>query len=256
MTSRTAYIDMEFAGIYGTHQGMQIPIEIGVVIHQPDSDTITFAGTAFSQPVDVELWKNVTDDVGKRIEGQRRVFNLASRGQTKNFDKKFHLGADGQREAHRIIALVFRDLRTFMQTLNRKDIGTLAFFARRREMETFRDSRIQTGGFIIRDLQDEIRSRFHLREHVSLDRASLITDIGITKTSIQSSHFSYTLPKKYRYLIKPHKAIGDAARIFLVDREFSQYPEEFRIQLTGHIREYERRKESEKSAPKGLNGQF
>ncbi|OPX61669.1 MULTISPECIES: hypothetical protein [unclassified Methanoregula] len=249
MNTSTAYIDMEFAGIYGTRQGMQIPIEIGVVIHHPESDTITFAGTAFSRPVDVELWKNVTDDLGKRIEGQRRVFNLASRGQTKNFDKKFHLGADGQREARRIIALVFKDLRTFMRTLNRKDIGTLAFFARRREMETFRDCRIQTDGFIVRDLQDEIRSRFHLREHVSLDRVSLITDIGIMKTSIHSAHFTYTLPEKFRYLIKPHKAIGDAARIFLVDRELSRYPEEFGIQLTGHLREYERRKDSEKSAP-------
>ena len=40
MTPNTAYIDMEFAGIYGTHQSMQIPIEIGVVIHQPDTDVL------------------------------------------------------------------------------------------------------------------------------------------------------------------------------------------------------------------------
>jgi len=31
----TAYIDMEFAGIYVTHQAMQIPVEVGVVVHQP-----------------------------------------------------------------------------------------------------------------------------------------------------------------------------------------------------------------------------
>jgi hypothetical protein len=248
MTPSTAYIDMEFAGIYGTHQGMQIPIEIGIVLYQPDRDTLSFAGTAFSRNIDVELWKNITDDVGKRIEGQRRVFNLIARGHTKIFDKKFHLGTSGQNEARRVIAGVHQDLREFMQALNQKDIGTLVFFANRREMETFRNSRVQTDGFLIRDLQDEIRSDYHLKEHVSLDRVSLVTDFGITKTTVRSAHFRYTLPEKFRFLIKPHKALGDAARMFLVDREFHQYPEEFGEHLKGHLEEYERRKGTEKPA--------
>jgi len=256
MTSSTAYIDMEFAGIYGTHQSMQIPIEIGVVIYQPDSDALSFAGKAFTGTIDVELWKNITDDVGKRIEGQRRVFNLAYRGNTKVFDKKYHLGAEGRREARRAIAGVHRDLRGFMQAFNQMDIGTLVFFARRREMDTFQVSRVKTDGFFIRDLQEEIRSRFHLKEHVSLDRVSLITNFGISKTIVRSAHFSYNLPEKFRYLIKPHKAIGDAARMFLVDLEFHRFPETFGEQLTGHIKEYERRKIAEKPAPDGVDGQF
>jgi hypothetical protein len=247
---------MEFAGIYGTHQGMQIPIEIGVVIHQPDSDTLSFAGTAFNRSIDVELWKNIINDVGKRIEGRRRVFNLASRGHTKMFDKKFHLGLEERREARRAITGVHQDLREFMLALNQMEIGTLVFFARRREMETFQNSRVKTDGFIIRDLQDEIRSYFHLKEHVSLDRASLVTNFGITKSSISSTHFSYTLPEKFRYLIKPHKAIGDAARIFLVDQEFHRFPEQFGEQLTGHIDEYERRKVADKPVPDDGNGQI
>jgi hypothetical protein len=253
-TASTAYIDMEFAGIYGTHQGMQIPIEIGVVIHQPDTNTLSFDGKAFNRTIDVELWKNITDDVGKRIEGQRRVFNLMSPGHSKIFDKKFHLGTEGRKEARRAIAAVYQDLQKFMQALNQKGIGTLVFFASRREMETFRYSRVKTDGFLIRDLQGEIRSYFHLKEHVSLDRVSLVTHFGITMSTVSSAHFSYTLPEKFRYLIKPHKAIGDAARMFLVDLEFHQYPEEFGEQLTGHLEEYERRKVAEKPAPDDRNG--
>jgi hypothetical protein len=247
---------MEFAGIYGTHQGMQIPIEIGVVIHEPDTDALSFAGKAFNRTIDVELWKNITDDVGKRVDGQRRVFNLESPGHSKIFDKKFHIGNEGQREARHAITGVHQDLREFMQALNNKDISTIVFFACRREMETFRYSRVETAGFLIRDLQDEIRSRFHLKEHVSLDRVSLVAHFGIKKSKISSTHFSYTLPEKYRYLIKPHKAIGDAARMFLVDREFHQYPEKFGEHLLGHIYEFERRKVAEKPAPDGGNGQF
>jgi hypothetical protein len=256
MRPSTAYIDMEFAGIYGTHQGMQIPIEIGVVIYQPDTDSLSFAGKAFSQTIDVELWKNITDDVGKRIDGRRRVFSLASHGHTKIFDKKFHLGEEGQKEARQAIASIHQDLREFMQALNRKDIGTLVFFAHHRETDTFRHSGVKTDGFLIRDLQDEIRSYFHLKEHVSLDRISLVTHFGITASRVCSAHFSYALPEKYRYLIKPHKAIGDAARMFLVDQEFHRYPEKFGDDLTGHINEYEPRKDAGNPARDRGNGQF
>lgn len=256
MTPGTAYIDMEFAGIYGTRQGMQIPIEIGMVLYDPDTDTISFAGTAFSRPVDVELWKNVTDAVGKRVDGQRRVFNLASRGHTKIFDKKFRLPPEGLREARHTIAAVHRDLRSFMRSLDIRRIGTLVFFARRRELEAFREARIPTNDFLLRDLQEEIRSRYHLQEHVSLDRASLITNFGIAKTSIRSTHFTYDIPEKYRYLIKPHKAMGDAVRMLLTDREFTRYPEEFGMQLQDHLREYQRRKEEENGAPERETGPF
>ena len=153
----------------------------------------------------------------------------------------------GRKEAHQAIAGVHQDLRGFMQSLNQVEIDTLVFFARRREMETFQDSRVQTDGFLIRDLQDEIRSDYHLKEHVSLDRMSLVTNFRITKSAVSSDHYTYTLPEKFRFLIKPHKAIGDAARMFLVDREFHQYPEKFGERLKGHLEEYERRKGAEKS---------
>jgi|WetSurMetagenome_2_1015567.scaffolds.fasta_scaffold04739_5 hypothetical protein len=256
MTPGIAYIDMEFAGIYGTHQSMQIPIEIGVIIHEPDTDALSFTGKAFNRTIDVELWKNITDDVGKRIEGQRRVFNLASPGHIKVFNKKFHLGMEECKKARRIITSVNQDLQKFMQALNQRKIGTLVFFASRREMETFQYSRVKTDGFLIRDLQEEIRSCFHLKEHVSLDRVSLVTNFRITKSAISSAHFSYTLPEKFRYLIKPHMAIGDATRMFFIDLEFHRYPEEFGECLTGHIEEYERRKMAEKPAPDDDKGQF
>ncbi len=251
----TAYTDMEFAGIYGTHQRVQIPVEIGVVIHRPESDSLSFAGTAFKRTIDVERWKNITDDVGRRVEGQRRVFNLAFRGHTKNFDKRFHLDEEAQAEARRAVAGVHHDLWKFIRALNHQEISTLVFFARRREMETFRVSRIKTDRFFIRDLQDEIRTHFHLREHVSLDRASIVTKFRITKSAIQSAHFSYTLPERFRFLVKPHSAIGDACRIFLADLEFHRFPEEFGEVLAGHLEEYGNRN-MKKSSPDGGNGQL
>lgn len=248
MTSRTAYIDMEFAGIYGTLQGLQIPIEIGIVIHEPISDTLSFAGKTFSRDISVELWKNITDDVGKRIVGQRRVFNLSSRGQTTPFDKSYRLSAGDRKKAQTAIAGVHQDLMNFLRTLNQSDIGTLVFFARRREIETFRHAGVNTDGFCIRDLQEEIREAFRLKEHISLDRVSLVTGFGISGPNFHSCHFSYPLPEKYRFVIKPHKAIGDAARMILIDRELQEYPEDFGALLRRHIEAYDQRRQAETEA--------
>jgi len=229
----TAYIDMEFAGIRGTRQGVQIPTEIGVVLHDPASDTVAFAGRAFSHDIEVELWKNVTDDVGKRVDGHRRVFNLTRPGETLPDDRKFRLDSEGTRRARKAIAGVHADIRAFMQALNHKNIDTLAFFARRREMETFQRARV---------LQSEIRHEYSLKEDVSLDRMSLVIGFSLRQDAIASTHFRYPIPEKFRYIIKPHKAIGDAARMLLVSREFHLHPREFEEGVREHLRHYEARK--------------
>jgi hypothetical protein len=247
---------MEFAGIYGTRQSMQVPIEIGIVICPPNAEVPSFFGKAFNWPIDVELWKNRTDDLGKRIDGKRRVFNLASPGRSRQFDHNYSLDAAGWQAAQRAVARLNRDLKDFMQVLSREDIATLVFFSGRLEIEALRNSRVRTSRFAIRDLQDEIRSRFHLREDISLDRAALVAGLVIGETEIRSLHFSYPVPERYRYLMKPHKAIGDAARMFLVDLEGSRFPDQFGSRLTGHIEEYDQRRIAGKSLQQGENGQF
>lgn len=238
----TAFIDMEFAGIRGTRQGMQIPIEIGVVLLDPEQDTLSFAGKAFVYDIEVELWKNVTDDLGKRVDGRQRVFNLACPSLSIPEDRKFRLDAEGTRHARTAIASVHRDVRQFMQALNHKNIGTLVFFAKRREMETFARARVNLEGFAIRDLQTEIRHAYQLKEDLSLDRASLVIGFALNGGTISSAHFSYTIPQRFRYIIRPHKAIGDAARMLLLLREFSDYPEAFEAGVRDHVRSYDARK--------------
>ena len=233
---------MEFAGIRGTRQGIQIPTEIGVVLHDPVSDTIAFAGRAFSHDVEVELWKNVTDDLGKRVDGHRRVFNLARPGETLPDDRNFKLDFEGSHRARKAIAGAHADIRAFMQALNHKNIDTLAFFARRREMETFQRARVNTTGFLIRDLQSEIRHKYTLKEDVSLDRMSLVIGFSLRHDAITSTHFRFPIPEKIRYIIKPHKAIGDATRMLLVSRELHLHPLEFEMGVREHLRHYEARK--------------
>ncbi len=245
-TPLTAYIDMEFAGIYGTHQRMQIPIEIGVVLHDPATNALSFSGKPFHTDIDVELWKNILNDVGKRVDARRRVFNLAEPACTRQFDHRFHLSPAGARKARTAIAAVNTDLHLFMQALNSWNIGTIVFFARQREIVAFRQAQVRTDGFLTRDIQHEIAHAMQLKEQISLDRMSMIIGFGITSTAIRSAHLSYTIPKQYQYVIKPHKAIGDAARMFLVDMEFGRYHMETRAKILEHLRQYEKAREAER----------
>jgi HAMP domain-containing protein len=214
----TAYIDMEFAGIRGTRQGMQIPTEIGVVLHNPATDTLSFAGKAFCHDIEVEVWKNVTDDLGKRVDGYRRTFNLARPAVSIPDDKKSRLTAEGTRHARAAIGAVHRDVKTFMQALNHRNISTLVFFAKRRELETFQQARVNLDGFLIRDLQTEIRHEYELKEDVSLDRMSLVIGFILNGKAISSSHFSCSVenldPNKLYEPVKVSE--NDLARDFLL----------------------------------------
>jgi hypothetical protein len=131
-----------------------------------------------------------------------------------------------------------------MQALNSRNIGTLVFFARQREQVAFRQARVRTDGFLTRDVQHEIAHAMQLKEQISLDRMSLIIGFGITSTTIKSAHLSYTIPPQYQYVIKPHKAIGDAARMFLVDMEFGKFQKETRAGIKDHIQQYETAREA------------
>jgi hypothetical protein len=146
-----------------------------------------------------------------------------------------------------------------MQGLNPADIGTLVFFARQRELAAFRQARIRTDGFLIRDLQHEIHRQMALKEHISLDRMSLIIGFALRSSSVRSAHFLYRIPGKFRYLIRPHKAIGDAARMFLVDQEFHHFTRETTQGVKDHRAQYEQARQvrnAVKNDKKGENPGF
>jgi len=117
------------------------------------------------------------------------VFNLESPLHSKPFDKRYHMSTGGRNEARRVTGSVYQDLRQFMQALNQKDIRTLVFFAGRRYMETFGKAGVITKNFFIRDLQEEIGSRFYLKEPHSLDRVSLVSYFGITASRVKFCPF-------------------------------------------------------------------
>ena len=228
-----AYMDMEFGGICGTWQRIKVPVEAGVVIHDEKTGSVRFAGREFTVPLDVTVWRNVTDELGRTV--RKDPCTIGPDGeQTTPGMKRTRLDRAGWRCAAEISSAVHSDLKRFMAGLDGFGITTLVFFAADYELTALRQARVNLTGRVIRDLQEEIRSAYSQKNPLSLDRLSYITRFTAADGQFSSRHFRYPVPQDYRGRLKPHQAVGDAARIFLASREFSCYTDE----LEEGIRQY------------------
>ena len=241
----TAYVDMEFGGICGTGQRMKVPVEAGAVIHNEGNDRVTFAGRTFSTPMDVTVWRNVTDDLGRTVGKDPRTIGPERGEGGEPGMRRVRLDREGRRLATTSSRAVHEELKTFMTGLNGYGISTIVFFAAGYELAALREARVNLAGFIVRDLQAEIRVRYTEKNVLSLDRLSVITGFGEEDGHFVSRHFRYPVPQAFCDRMKPHDAVGDAARIFLADREYACHPEELGAWIGQYLAVCEERKKNE-----------
>ncbi|MDK2974849.1 MAG: hypothetical protein PWP08_1220 [Methanofollis sp.] len=59
------------------------------------------------------------------------------------------------------------------------------------------------------------------------DHAAFIIGFGGGAGTVGSNHYRYPVPDRYSPFIRPHRAVVDAVRIFLLTREFYAGPDSF-----------------------------
>lgn len=225
---RIACIDMEFGHVYGTHRGVVMPIEVGAVVYGRDDDVPAFAGRTFAYDIEVEVWQNRIGPLGVRTGVETSVANPGKGLDGMPYDPSHHLGGRGWQRARRVAAASFAELGDFMSDLCDEDgISRFAFFARGMESKALARAGFDLSGYRCTDLQHEIRAVLGMRDVLSLDRASCIIGFAHGRREILSRHYRYPVPDVYDGRISPHTAVGDAARIFLLAREFYAEKEEF-----------------------------
>ena len=159
--------------------------------------------------------------------------------------RRVRLDREGRRLATSSSRAVHADLKTFMTGLNGCGITTIVFFAAGYELAALREARVNLAGFIVRDLQAEIRARYSEKNVLSLDRLSVITGFAAADGHFLSRHFRYSVPPAFHDRMKPHDAVGDAARIFLADREHACHPEELGARIGQYLVLCEERKKND-----------
>jgi hypothetical protein len=231
----TAYMDMEFGGVCGTWQRMKLPVEAGVIIHDPASDTLVFSGKKFSYDIDVTVWKNITDDLGRTVGKNPCSINPVKNSREVGHVKKIRLDHEGRQKAYRISRIVHAELKDFMQSLNGRGITTMVFFASDYEKTTLDLARVNLSGFDVRDLQRDMKAAFSLKDVLSLDRLSHVIGFTTGNGHMSSAHFRYPVPAPYRDWMNPHDSVGDSARIFLIAQEFCHYRDDLEGKITDYL---------------------
>jgi hypothetical protein len=223
-----AFVDMEFGHVYGTHRQIVMPIEVGVVTYDPAADRAVFSGKTFAHDLEVEIWKSSTDDLGRRTGVVTTVANPGLGTGGLPYDPRFRLDRAGWRHAREAAAASFSDLACFMGDLcSRSDPETFTFFARSMECRALDRAGFDLGPYACTDLQCEVGAALGMKQFLSLDRAGCIIGFGNGAGAIRSNHYRYPVPDCYAPLLRPHRAVGDAARIFLLAREFYASRESF-----------------------------
>ena len=237
-------MDMEFGGICGTWQRMKVPVEAGVVIHDRENDVLSFAGRKFTYDIDITIWKNITDELGRTIGKNPCSLNPAKKGSEVEGQRKIRLDPEQRKTAYRTTVTVHRELQDFMRGFNGLGISTLVFFAADYERTTLAQAKVRLEGFKVHDLQRDIKTAFSQKEVMSLDRLSYVIDFVARNSTISSRHFRYGVPSGFRDWLEPHTAVGDAARMFLLSQELEFYPDELRERVNQYLVKCEENKKA------------
>lgn len=191
--------------------------------------------------------KNSLDSLGNPVGLEETVIN-PMRMKRSAYDPRYRMPRPTRGRMERDIALVFKKLAMFMeQVIEDHSIDRIVFYGGQEDKNLLKRSRIDTDLLDTHDLQTEIRNE--IGHDLSLDKASMMIDFSNNGREILSRHFRYHIPEKFEHLIIPHKAVGDVARIFMLDKEVNNYRKEFIRSARKHMERIESYREREEEIP-------
>jgi len=213
------FLDMEWGQVYGSYRRHFIPIEVGVVIFSSEDDVPILEGKKFYYDIDLVVRRNIVNHVGKTVGFSETVANLAKGEYQKPFTHSYKLQKPGKAVAIRLSQRSLSDLHQYIDALfKRYDISQIVLFGGNEDLNLLKAADIDISNIKIIDIQRVIKKE--MRYLFSLDKISLIIGFHSNNKFFGSNNFRYPLPERYKYLIKPHRAVGDVCRIFAVYQEF------------------------------------
>ena len=223
---KTLFFDMEWVQIYGFNRKDFIPTEIGAVISDSEKDIPILESKKLCYDIDIVIRKNIINQVGKTIGLSETVANVGKGEYQKHFNPSYKIRKADKAVGEKLSHKSLYELRQYIHTLfKRYHIAKMVLFGGSEDLKLLRKANVNLSKIKIIDVQHLIRRK--IRYLFSLDKVSLIIGFYSSSRFFGSRSFRYPLPKRYKYLIKPHKAIGDACRIFMVYKEFYDVNYEF-----------------------------
>jgi hypothetical protein len=223
---KTLFLDMEWGQVYGSYRRDFILIEVGAVISGSEDGVPLLESKKFHHDIDLVIRRNTINQVGKTIGFSEWVANLGRGEYQKPFDPSYRLKKTDKVAARKLSLKVLRELRQYLHSLFKKhQVSKIVLFGGHEDLNLLRKANINITNTTIIDIQRTVQKE--IRYLFSLDKISLIIGFHSSNKFFGSENLRYPLPERYKYLIKPHRAIGDACRIFVIYEEFFKVKLEF-----------------------------
>jgi len=243
----TGYIDLEFGQIYGSYRRDFVPVEVGMLIHRSDDDNIIMRGSRFEFNGEVVLRKNSLDSLGNSIGLEERVYNPKLSRLTE-YDPHYRESRRKRLRKEPQVMNIFASLGDFCRkVIDEHEVKRLVFFGGQEDRHLLARADFSLRGIATSDLQKELHRE--VGDILSLDKTSIVIRYHTEGRRIRSRHFEYVVPEVFRPLLRPHKAVGDAARTFLLDREFGSYRKEVVSAMRRHMKRIKRYREQGDEIP-------
>lgn len=225
--------------MYGSHRGDFIPIEIGAVIFGSEDNTPILESKKFFYDLDLVIRRNIINDVAKTIGFSETVANIKWGQYQKLFDPKYRLKRSEKLATRKLFNKSLIALRKYLQgLLKQHQVTQIVVFGGREDLKLLRKANIDISKIEVIDIQSIIRKEICYL--FSLDKISFIIGFYATTRFFGAKNLRYPLPERYKYLIKPHKAIGDACRIFVLYHEFHSMKLEFMLSCSEYLEAHEK----------------
>lgn len=221
----TIFLDLEFGPIYGSSRVDYFPTEIGAVIYDVERHKVLFESKKFSYDVYLVIRKNIINDIGKTIGFSEKVANLKRGEYQKVFDPSYRLEKYDKVIARKLRSQCLDELREYIHNLFKiHQVDQIVLFGAREDLKILKRAKVKISNIQVIDIQRIIEK--DIGYLFSLDKISFILGFYAKNKYFGTKNFHYKLPLKYKNLMKPHRALGDACRIFMVCKEFCAFKSE------------------------------
>lgn len=231
-------LDFEAGQVYGMRGSqINIPTEIGVVLYDPEDDRVSYRQKKFIHDIDLVVRKNRIDENGVKKGISVFLVNQGRDCYDLEYDRRHRAKNEDIRKGIQVSREVHRSIGNYMRGLEKEyEISSFWFFSDSMEKEIFRRAGYDMSGFELYDFQRIVKKECPaIRMLPSLDKLSIAHDFKVEDCEIVSSNFRYAFPGKKRHLFKSHRALGDAARIFMLRREYLHDSENFARKTVAHL---------------------
>ena len=232
-------LDFEAGQVYGIKgRQINIPTEIGVVLYDTGCDGVSYRQKKFFHDIDLVVRKNVVDEKGIKTGFSVALVNQGKDLYDLKYDRRHRAGTEKIRKSIRIFGEAHRSVRDYMTDLEEEfDISSFWFFSDSMERSIFSHAAYDLSVYELHDLQRIVKKECPgIRSLPSLDKLSVAHNFKIEGNEIVSSNFRYEIPGRKKHLFKNHRALGDAARIFMLCRELSHDTKDFTERTVEHMK--------------------